>query len=138
MGMHDVTLLERSGAAVSRRAARGRLAALSGAMAEEAVARLYRARGAVLLASRWRGKAGEIDLIFREGEDLVFVEVKKSGSHAMAAGRLRRDQMDRICMAACEYCEAQGLGLLTFMRFDVALVDGQGRIEVIDNAFGEV
>lgn len=118
------------------RRARGRIAAVSGLMAEDNVQRLYRRRGAVLQASRWRGQAGEIDLILREGDDLVFVEVKASASHAMAAQRLQRAQMRRIMQAACEYCDQQGLGLVS-MRFDVALVDGQGQVDLIENAFGQ-
>lgn len=115
---------------------RGRLAALSGVMAEDSVHRHYLAQGAVLRASRWRGKAGEIDLIFQDGEDLVFVEVKKAATHAIAAERLRPAQMARICRAACEYCEVAGLGTVP-MRFDAALVDQTGRVDQIPNAFWE-
>lgn len=114
---------------------RGRLANLSGRMAEDSVTLTYQRAGAVLLASRWRGLAGEIDLILREGDCLVFVEVKKSCSHAMAAQRLDRRQMDRICLAALEYVDRHGNGL-SEMRFDAALVDDMGRIDVIANAFG--
>lgn len=116
---------------------RGRIAALSGMMAEESVQRAYLRQGADLRASRWRGRAGEIDLIFRDGDDLVFVEVKKAATHARAAERLQPAQMRRICHAACEYCETAGLGSDMSMRFDVALVDQAGRVELIPNAFGE-
>lgn len=118
------------------RRARGRRANLSGVMAEDNVQRLYQRRGAVLQASRWRRKAGEIDLILQEGDDLVFVEVKASATHATAAQRLSPAQMRRIMQAACEYCDRLGLGLVS-MRFDVALVDGPGRVELIENAFGQ-
>lgn len=116
---------------------RGRRAALSGLMAEDNVQRLYQRRGAQLLASRWRGRAGEIDMVLQEGEDLVFVEVKSSTTHAAAAERLLPAQMRRITQAACEYCDLHGLGLVP-MRFDAALVDALGRVELIENAFGEV
>lgn len=122
------------GAARSRRGAR---ACLSGAMAEDQVAAHYRALGCEMLEQRWRGSAGEIDLIVRQGDCVIFIEVKRSRSHDLAALRLDRRQMDRICGAALEYCGALSTGLLTEMRFDVALVDGTGRIEVIENAFGE-
>ncbi|TGN67126.1 hypothetical protein E4L95_06030 [Paracoccus liaowanqingii] len=116
---------------------RGRRAALSGLLAEDNVLRLYQRRGARLLASRWRGRAGEIDMILQEGEDLVFVEVKSSATHAAAAERLLPAQMRRITQAACEYCDVHGLGLVS-MRFDAALVDALGRVDLIENAFGEV
>ncbi|MDO5646343.1 YraN family protein [Paracoccus sp. (in: a-proteobacteria)] len=128
-------VLDHSTAAPSRRR-RGQRAYQSGLMAEDSVSRLYLRRGATLLASRWRGKAGEIDLIFQDGADIVFVEVKASSTHRAAAERLGRAQMDRICLAACEFCDANGFGGLASMRFDVALVDAQGRVDLIDNAFG--
>ncbi|MFV0302940.1 MAG: YraN family protein [Paracoccus sp. (in: a-proteobacteria)] len=115
---------------------RGRLACLSGRMAEETVAARYEARGCRLLESRWRGRAGEIDLILRDGDDLVFVEVKCSTSHALAAQRLDRRQMDRICLSALDYADRASGGRPVTMRFDVALVDELGRIDVIPNAFG--
>lgn len=119
------------------RRARGRVANLSGAMAEEAVARHVEAKGMVVAARRWRGVAGEIDLICRDGTCLVFVEVKQASSHVEAARRLGRSQMDRLCSAACEYCAALPTGLQTEMRFDVALVDSVGRVDILVNAFAE-
>lgn len=118
------------------RVRRGALACLSGAMAEDAVVAHYQALGCVLLARRWRGQAGEIDLICRQGDCVIFIEVKSAATHAMAAARLLRTQMDRICMAASEYCGDLPTGLLTEMRFDAALVDAMGRVELIENAFG--
>ena len=119
------------------RANRGRRACLAGAMAEDGVARHLEARGMRVIARRWRGRAGEIDLILRDGACVVFVEVKQAATHAEAGLRLRRPQMDRICAAASEYCGTLPQGLLTEMRLDVALVDAAGRIEMIDNAFAE-
>lgn len=117
------------------RARRGRMACLSGQMAEESVLRCYEAMGCQVLEQRWRGQGGEIDLIIRDGDDLVFVEVKASATHAAAAERLQRRQMDRICLSALEYADRLGGGS-TGMRFDAALVDAAGRVELIHNAFG--
>lgn len=115
---------------------RGRVAATAGRLAEENVLRLYRQAGAMLLAERWRGRAGEIDLILRDAENIVFVEVKAAATHAEAALRLHPAQMQRIMQAACEYCDTQGWAQVP-MRFDAALVDGAGRVDLIRNAFGE-
>ncbi|MFI0395364.1 YraN family protein [Paracoccus jiaweipingae] len=119
-----------------RRAARGAMAFTSGLLAEDNVAAHYAQGGATVLARRWRGRAGEIDLIVRQGDGVVFVEVKKAATTDLAAWRLNRRQMDRICLAAVEYCERFTTGTLTPMRFDAALVDDLGRIEVVQNAFG--
>ncbi|AUH32421.1 YraN family protein [Paracoccus tegillarcae] len=105
-------------------------------MAEHSVAARYELQGCSLLESRWRGLAGEIDLIFRDGDEIVFVEVKKSTSHAQASYRLGRQQMDRICLAALEFADGIDGGRAVPMRFDAALVDGLGRVDIIHNAFG--
>ena len=115
---------------------RGRIAHSAGLMGEDSVSRSYLERGYTLLASRWRTRSGEIDLIMRRGDEYVFVEVKKAARHGYAAERISRRQMDRICNAALELCAEMAQGLMTLMRFDAALVDQFGRVEVIENAFG--
>lgn len=119
------------------RRTRGRIAHLSGVLAEDSVARLLERKGMVILARRWRGKAGEIDLIARDGQCLVFVEVKQSSNHEDAAYRLGAAQQGRIMRAALEYCDAAGQSPLPEMRFDAALVEGQGRVEILERAFEE-
>jgi putative endonuclease len=116
---------------------RGRLAHLAGAMAEENVARYQAARGIEVLDRRWRGKAGEIDLICRQDNCLVFVEVKQAQSHDLAAARLSKTQQTRICRAAEEFSATVPSGQMSEMRFDVALVDRAGRVEMLENAFGD-
>lgn len=120
---------------VSRKA-RGATAFSAGRMGEDSVCRDYVARGYELIAQRWRGRSGEIDLIMQRADEYVFVEVKASSSHHFAAERIDRRQMDRICNTALEFCASLAQGLWTLMRFDAALVDGTGRVEVIENAFG--
>ena len=121
--------------AVARRD-RGRVGYLAGASAELRVAQDYERRGFPLDRRRWRGKAGEIDLIVRDGDGLVFVEVKKRRSFERAAERLTSRQMARLQTAAEEYLGTQPKGSLTDVRFDVALVNGHGEMRVIENAFG--
>lgn len=119
-----------------QRAARGLAAHASGHSAERRVAAEYEGRGCVVLESCWRSAAGEVDLILRDGDQIVFVEVKKADTHDAAAQRLSRRQMDRICMAAMLYADGQPAGSLTDIRFDAALVDAQARVEILENAFG--
>jgi len=118
-----------------QRRQRGSIAFHSGRSAEEAVARHYVSCGALIAASRWRGSAGEIDLVAREGARVVFIEVKKAATHAEAAERLSRRQMDRIYATAAEFLAGEPAGQLTDCRFDVALVDATGRVEIIEDAF---
>ena len=108
----------------------------SGLAAEDSVADHYVRIGADIAARRWRGRAGEVDLIAQQGDDLVFVEVKKSRSHSHAARRISQRQMERIYAAAGEYLAASGRDQNTNVRFDVALLDQHGAIDIIENAFG--
>lgn len=116
--------------------ARGRSGYHAGIAAEQIVAQDYARRGYPILHQRWRGAAGEIDLIARDGRGLIFVEVKKSRDFERAAERLDARQMSRLQRAAEEFLGTQPRGALTDMRFDVALVNGHGDIRVIENAFG--
>jgi len=109
----------------------------AGRVAEDIVASDYICRDHRLAARRWRGKSGEIDLIMRDGDRVIFVEVKKSKTFAAAARRLQGTQMERICRAAQEFLAGEPRGQLTDVRFDLAMVDGQGAVKVIENAFME-
>ena len=120
-----------------RRSRRGALAWQSGALAEESVARAYEERGCAIVKRRWRSPWGEVDLIAREGATVVVIEVKKARSLDDAAHRLSRRQMDRLCAVAGAFCEGEPRGALTDLRFDLALVDGMGRVRIIGNAWGE-
>ncbi len=109
----------------------------AGRVAEDIVANDYARRNHGIAARRWRGCGGEIDLIVREGATVIFVEVKKSRNFAMAALRLGRHQMDRICASAAEFLAGEPCGQLTDVRFDLAIVNGDGAVQVIENAFAE-
>lgn len=116
----------------------GSVGYFAGLAAEDLVASDYTRRDHAIAARRWRGQAGEIDLIAREGETVVFIEVKKSRSFATAAARLGRRQMERILASAGEFLAGEPRGQLTDVRFDLAVVNKLGAIEVIENAFMEV
>lgn len=107
----------------------------SGLAAEESVMTHYTARGYQNLEKRWRCGAGEIDLIFEDNGKMIFVEVKKAASFAQAAERVTRRQIDRILEAAQGFLAQSGLSANVDMRFDVALVDERGAVELIENAF---
>lgn len=134
----EITTSSQSGAADRRGAeqARGTMAYHAGAAAEQSVAQDYERRGFPVDQERWRGQSGEIDLIMRDGDGFIFVEVKKSTSFARAAQRISPRQMARIYASAEEYLGTQPNGSLTEVRFDVALIDSVGAIRIIENAFG--
>ena len=130
-----------TGGQAMARALRGRNAYEAGVSAENRIAQDYERRGFTVDRRRWRGAraagGSEIDLITRDGEGIVFVEVKTARDFARAAERLCRRQMRRLCTAAEVFLAGEPNGLLTNVRFDVALVDAAGRFEIIENAFGQ-
>ena len=115
----------------------GSLGYHAGLAAEDIVASDYTKRNHAIAARRWRGAAGEIDLIARDGDTVVFVEVKKSRNFAAAAARLGQHQMARIVASAGEFLADEPRGQLTDVRFDLAVVNGFGALKVIENAFME-
>lgn len=112
----------------------GLVSYLAGKAAEVQVMRAYVDHGHRVVAQRWRGPAGEIDLVLEKDGEVVFVEVKKSKTFAKAAESLSQRQVARLLRSA-EHCLGTfPKGALTPMRFDVALVDERGQIDVISNA----
>lgn len=96
--------------------------------------RHYLRAGLSIVAERWRGRGGEIDLIARDDSGYVFVEVKSGRDLSVAAGRLSLRQVRRLAAAAEEFLGTVAGGLANPLRFDLALVDRQGRIDIVENA----
>jgi len=109
----------------------------AGLSAEAIAASRYQRQGWRLREERWRGPGGEIDLILEKSGVVVFVEVKKSRDFATAAARLSVRQKGRIYAAAGGYMERLPGGQNSEARIDVALVNGVGAVEIIENAFGQ-
>lgn len=111
---------------------RGATSHRAGLAAEDAVARRYAAFGAGILARRWRCPHGEIDIIARDGDGLVFVEVKRR-SQPIEDDPVGERQWRRLEMAAETYMFMAETGE-TPVRFDLAIVGADGTIQVIKNA----
>jgi putative endonuclease len=82
-------------------------------------------------------KVGEIDIVARDSDTLVFIEVRsrsRPGQVHPAATVTRRKQV-QIVRAAMAYCQDHHIKD-TMIRFDViAVLGNQGKIEHIPNAF---
>lgn len=111
---------------------RGSTAFHNGMAAEDIASRAYEARGGKVLARRWKVPEGEIDLIVEEGGVVVFVEVKARKSMTAALTALRPAQQARLMACAEQYLAGHG-GLNIPCRFDLAALDGAGRIEILAN-----
>lgn len=95
-----------------------------GQQVEQAAARWLEVRGLTLIASNQHAKGGEIDLIMREGEDLVFVEVRhrQRSDYGSPLETITAAKQRRIVKAARFYLHAQRLSCPC--RFDVVGVTG--------------
>lgn len=108
----------------------------AGAKGERAAGAFLERQGYEILAYNFRCRMGEIDIVARDGNYLVFVEVKyrkseKWGSPFEAVDRRKQRIISKV---AAYYCYKNGCGETTPCRFDVAAVLGD-EIQVIKNAF---
>ena len=76
-----------------------------GELGERAAKRYLKKAGLKFLYANFRGEQGEIDLIFREKEILIFVEVKTRSSEAWRrpAAAVNRDKQRKIVATARDY-----------------------------------
>jgi putative endonuclease len=110
-----------------------------GNLGEDAAARYLESRGMRVLDRNWRYRQWELDLVCRDGDTLVFVEVKTRGRGALGtpADGLDRTKQARLAKAAARYLSAKGLWDEP-CRFDLAAVTDAGTsmdVEHIENAF---
>lgn len=102
-----------------------------GRLGEEAAKRHLKDRGLGFLAANVRSARGEIDLVFRDGETLVFVEVKTRtvGGWSRPAAAVNATKRRRLSRTALDYLRRLPDPRVRF-RFDVVevlLEDGEVR-----------
>ena len=109
-----------------------------GAEAEALAAEFLERQGLRVLQRNYRCRLGEIDLVARDGDTTVFVEVRQraSGAFGGAAASITAKKRMRLLRAARFYLSH--LQALPACRFDALLIEGEPpRIDWIRNAFGE-
>jgi len=109
----------------------------AGDAAEDAAAKHLAAAGCRILARNARYRDGEVDLVARERDVLVFVEVRmraslRFGGAAVSVNSLKQK---RIARAAQHWLLGEYGERWPACRFDVVTVDGSGTIEWIRDAF---
>lgn len=87
----------------------------------------------------YRCPLGELDLIARDGDTLVFIEIKtrSSSDTGPAKEAVDRRKQRRLSRLALNYLKTHG-GVDTRSRFDVVAVglsEDQPKIEIVKNAF---
>jgi len=102
---------------------------LTGRQAEESACRYLKGLGYEIVARNWRCRFGEIDIVAREGDTLVFVEVKarSSGGFGGPEAAVDRGKQERLVAAARRFIQETGAELRA--RFDVVtFVGGSARL----------
>ena len=115
-----------------------------GNIGEEAAVKALKKHGYKIIERNDRTKMGEIDIIAKDGEYTVFVEVRlrKSNAFGSPADTIDRRKQQKIIKAAQMYAVKNDI-YDTPMRFDAVLInadtDGEKlvntKIEIIKNAF---
>lgn len=101
----------------------------------ELIAALYMmGKGYWPLKWRYKTKVGEIDLIMRRGQTLVFIEVKQRGTLDDALSAVTPTMRQRICRAAAFYLARDTKQAMSIQRFDLIAVSGFS-VRHLDNAW---
>ena len=105
------------------------------AQGEAAVAGWYESSGYEVVDRNWRCRQGEMDLVLRRGDVIVFCEVKTRSTAAFGAPveAVTHAKQVRLRSVATRWLE-QGSHRAGQLRFDVASVLG-GVIDVVEGAF---
>lgn len=109
----------------------------TGSYYEDVAVRYLQEQQYQIVARNFRCRIGEIDIIARDREYLVFVEVKyrssiKQGYPAEAVTYAKQQTIYRV---AAWYLQSHGYRANTPCRFDVVSICGQ-EIDLFQNAFG--
>jgi len=96
-------------------------------------------RGYAIIARRYRSRGGEIDIVARDGDTIVFVEVKARENRAFgeAAEAVTGGKQRKIVQLAVDYLMRHRLANRP-CRFDVVSIhfeNGRPAIELFQNAF---
>ena len=110
-----------------------------GAQSESLAARLLKRRGYTILETNYRTPLGEIDIIARDRDTLVFVEVKARRSLGFGGPTwaVTPKKQRKISMVALYYLKTTRQSQAK-ARFDVVAIRSLGQppqVEIIQNAF---
>ena len=110
-----------------------------GEAGEALAARLLRKRGYRIIETNYRTKLGEIDIIARDGDTIVFVEVKarQTGRFGAPKWAVTPRKQRKISMVALYYLKTTGQSQVK-ARFDVVSITSappHPEVEIIRNAF---
>jgi putative endonuclease len=105
-----------------------------GLQAEEQAAQYLKKQGILIVERNYRCKGGEIDLIAKQGKQIIFVEVRSrlSSEFGSAADSITHRKQQRIILAARRYLLSYPS--VPICRFDAILFDA-GKLTWLKNCF---
>ena len=107
-----------------------------GRLGEELAGRFLREQGYQILTTNYRCPQGEVDIVARDGEEVVFVEVRTRRSQGFGTPQesLTRPKMRRLVATCQDYLQGYG-GADTNWRIDLVSVrlDQGNRLKDIDH-----
>jgi putative endonuclease len=108
---------------------------LRGASAEDQAQDYLVGKGLKLVCRNYRCKHGELDLVMRDQQSLVIVEVRyrKSDVYGSALESVTANKQAKIIAATQHYLST--IRADSPLRFDVVAISGNGDINWIKNAF---
>jgi putative endonuclease len=109
-----------------------------GRRAESLACDYLKQRGLKLVARNFLCKLGELDLIMRDGETLVFVEVKfrQRSDYGHGSEAVNRSKQNKLIRTAQVYLQQHPEYTNLPMRFDVISIEGEPpRLQWLANAF---
>lgn len=112
---------------------------IMGFAAEEQAKKYLTAQGLVWISSNYQCKVGEIDLIMKDKDYLVFIEVRARTSNQYGGGltSITQHKRHKLIKTALFYMQTKKLLDKQACRFDVLSIDGSpAKITWIKNAFG--
>jgi putative endonuclease len=108
----------------------------SGELAEQRACDFLVSHQLTLVERNFRCVHGEIDLIMREGETLVIVEVRfrKNATYGSALESVTASKQAKL-IATTEFYLNTFTGDMPAIRFDVIGIVGEGELQWVQNAF---
>lgn len=115
---------------------------ISGNEGEEKACEYLKSKGYSILSRNWRTQGGEIDIIVKKADTVVFVEVKTlpNGTPDMLKKELNHQKQHRIIKTSKRFLINHREYSNSYIRYDVILIDMPGFSPVyhIENAFTEL
>ena len=107
-----------------------------GVTGEDLAVQYLRGKGYIIIERNFHSQQGEVDIIAKDGEILVFIEVKSYSfrSYGYPLGAIRRSKKDSIIHAARTYLYKNNIRNVN-CRFDVLAIYDMKDYQLIKDAF---